>query len=197
MTNTNREDLRRQTRSQIDSVADQHDDVQSTSSGNRSVTKPLLVHGVAAIAVLFAVSGCAAPAQRQLDGPPSADHSTAAAQQPDVQPTLSEGNRSDRPDVPPPPPELVGRWNGGAGDSSDWWLTVDVDGTYTLINDYFGMEDSGYVDATSGRVNLVSNSGDSSVGEAAGIDGCDWEVSDLDAMTTLNFCGLGSSYLAG
>ena len=67
----------------------------------------------------------------------------------------------------------AGRWNGGPGDSSDWYLTVGADGSYTLINDSLGWTDSGQVDATAGGSTMYNATGDRAVADAAGIGGCD------------------------
>jgi predicted small lipoprotein YifL len=98
-----------------------------------------------------------------------------------------------------PPPELVGTWNGGAGDSTDWRLTIGPDGSYTLINDRLGLSDSGQVDTSNHGFNAT---GDARVLEAAGISGCDWsignsqdQVGDLYGYTfaSLVFCDNATS----
>lgn len=92
------------------------------------------------------------------------------------------------PKVPPPPSELVGRWNGGPGDSSDWYLTVRSDGSWTLVNDYLGLTDSGLVDASGHGFEMYNDTGDPSVADAAGVNGCPWSVTNSVGMTFLYFC---------
>ena len=87
--------------------------------------------------------------------------------------TPGPDSTTDRVDVPSPPSNLAGRWNGGPGDSSDWYLTVGADGSYTLINDSLGWTDSGQVDATAGGFTMYNATGDRAVADAAGIGGCD------------------------
>ena len=95
--------------------------------------------------------------------------------------------------VPPPPAELVGRWNGGAGDSSDWSLTIGSDGSYTLNNDWLGLSDSGLVDTSGHGFVAYSAAGATTVLEAAGISGCDWSIDQVGdiygyAFASLVFC---------
>lgn len=94
------------------------------------------------------------------------------------------------PQIPAPPQELVGRWNGGPGDSSDWNLTIGSDGQWTLLNDVLGFSDAGTVDASNHAFEMSNETGNPEVVEGAGIyPDCEWEISDAAGFTTLYFCG--------
>jgi hypothetical protein len=97
--------------------------------------------------------------------------------------------------VPPPPRELVGKWNGGPDESGDWSLIIGPDGRYKLINDSMGSTDSGLVDTTNHGFKTYTATGDDSVLDAAGIQGCDWTIQQLRQGTFLVFCGWSSSWL--
>lgn len=107
------------------------------------------------------------------------------------------GPMSERqPHVPPPPTELVGTWNGGPGDSSDWWLTVDAQGSYTLLNDRLGWRDAGFVDASAHGFVMSNASGDGRVAQAAGVSGCEWTIARADVIgPMLTFCGATSAWV--
>lgn len=98
------------------------------------------------------------------------------------------------PDVPAPPQQLVGQWNGGPGGSSDWYLTIREDGRYALVNEWLGWTDSGYVDTSGHGFRVYNGMSDSSVVDAAGISECDWSIERLAGMTFLYFCGQESSW---
>jgi hypothetical protein len=79
-------------------------------------------------------------------------------------------------------------WNGGPGDSSDWYLSIGPDGSWGLTNDYLGLQDSGYVDASGNVFSMSNEAGDATVADAAGITGCDWQIVSLAGLTQLHFC---------
>jgi hypothetical protein len=100
--------------------------------------------------------------------------------------------------VPAPPQELVGRWNGGSGGgvSSDWFLTIRADGTYSLVNDWFGLRDSGVVDTSRHGFRTYNSSGDRGVADAAGVDGCSWYIiENTVGLPFLRFCDGASSWV--
>jgi hypothetical protein len=96
--------------------------------------------------------------------------------------------------LPPPPSELVGKWNGGPGDSSDWWLSIRQDGSYTLMNDWLGLYDEGVVGVSHSRLDFQSHN-DPRAPEMSGIQGCGWDVSEVVGMTSLSFCGMDSTFV--
>jgi hypothetical protein len=168
---------------------------------NKNRTKARLALGAAALGVLL-VFGCAPsegvdPPEPTPTSEPIPTFEPEPTPPPEPTPTTPEPTPTPEPtvDVPRPPDELVGRWNGGPGNSSDWDFTVSADGSYTLVNDYLGLFDSGYVDATSGQLFLVSDTGDSAVAEAAGIQGCPWQLQTDFGMTFLWLCGQAASFV--
>ena len=160
----------------------------------------------AAIATLAFVGTFAAG--EDSSPPPPPPPPTVSTTPPDNSPTTPPDNSPTMPpdenevEVPAPPSELVGKWNGGPGDSSDWWLTIGPDGSYTLINDWLGLSDSGLVDASNHGFVAYNATGDATALDAAGITGCDWtiensqdEVGDLYGYTFefLRFCADSTS----
>lgn len=91
-------------------------------------------------------------------------------------------------EVPSPPADLVGSWNGGPGDSSDWYLTIRHDGAWSLVNDVLGLSDSGVVDTSGQGFEMYNASGDARVVDAAGVNGCPWSIRREAGMTFLWFC---------
>jgi hypothetical protein len=64
----------------------------------------------------------------------------------------------------------VGTWNGGPGDSSDFWLTLSRDGRYTLVNDEENFTDSGDVAVHGSRMTWTSSADGSKVSMEWSVD---------------------------
>lgn len=140
-----------------------------------------LTLGVAALLLAGAVSGCSAYG----DEPSAPSPEPTPTRTPTPTPDQSQEPEVD---VPAPARELVGTWNGGPGDSSDWYLTIGDDGSWTLTNDYLGLGDSGVVDTSGQGFEMYNDSGDARVVDAAGINGCQWSINRSLGMTFLYFC---------
>ena len=169
-------------------------DITTTQHRSRCGERRSIAIGVALAAVLtLGLGACAAAA----DGNPADQpkrHSPSPDSLPDPRPEPGQSEPSE-PQVPAPPSQLVGRWNGGPGDSSDWYLTIGVDGDYTLINDWTGWTDSGLVDTSDNGFEVYNANGDGTVTNAAGINGCDWHIESYAGFTQLRFCGMASVWV--
>ena len=60
------------------------------------------------------------------------------------------------------PQELVGDWNGGPGDSSDFWIHFETDGAYAIWNDETGWSEAGIVVSTGQLLNFYPSDGQGS-----------------------------------
>jgi len=84
------------------------------------------------------------------------------------------------------PVQLVGSWNGGAGSSSRWWLTISNDGRYRLYSEELRVEDQGFVSSTGTTSQFRGGVPEAAV--MAGIQGCNWTAYAYSGIQFLDFC---------
>jgi len=80
---------------------------------------------------------------------------------------------------PPVPEELVGHWDGGAYDDTDWTLIINVDGTYSLFNEYdVSIGDEGRLSVTGNSFTMHSSNPGNRVHQYLGAADCSWHVQE-------------------
>lgn len=172
------------------------EDMATSITGNGLPPNRLLPMGIPTLLLTAVLCACSA---QGVEPPPStspsnastspAPESTPGPTEPTPQPTRVRPPRPEPgAEVPAPPHELVGRWNGGPGDSSDWYLTIRADGSWSLVNDDLGLTDAGLVDATDQGFEMYNGTGDARIVDAAGINACKWNITRSLGMTFLYFC---------
>jgi hypothetical protein len=116
----------------------------SAAKAASHVRKALVAAG-ATLAVVFTLTAC--DVSSADSGPPRSTPTPTPTPDPTPTPTPTPSPTPSPTPAPTPaptpdgwvPPELVGLWNGGPGDSSDWYLGISADGAWKLTNDYLGL----------------------------------------------------------
>ena len=75
------------------------------------------------------------------------------------------------------PTELVGAWNGGAGDETGYWWTIYSDGRYTMANDRLGTWEEGWMDVQADVLTFYPDCGETT--------STDWSMDSYDEFTIL------------
>ena len=100
----------------------------------------------------------------------------------------------------PVPQVLVGSWDGGSAGEQDFGLTIETDGSYSLVwQEDPSVRDEGHLEVTDGSLTMESDDPGNPVHEHLGVAGCSWEVTEWTdygiTMQTLWLCGQDFSYL--